>query len=125
MRLLDWMGVPHLAEAPAAGLPYTDERRVGIARALMFAPQFLLLDEPAAGMSETEAADLAALINRVASDLGTGVLLIEHNVGLVLSVSDHVYVLDAGQIIEEGDRGVITASRAVRDAYFGADQEAA
>jgi len=125
LRLLDWMGVPHLAEAPAAGLPYTDERRVGIARALMFAPGFLLLDEPAAGMSEIEAAELAALIARVADDLGTGVLLIEHNVGLVLSVSDHVYVLDAGQIIEAGDREVITASRAVRDAYFGADQEAA
>ena len=125
LRLLDWMGVSHLAEQPAAGLPYTDERRVGIARALMFAPDFLLLDEPAAGMSEAEAADLAALIKRVADELGTGVLLIEHNVGLVLSVSHHVYVLDAGQIIEEGDVDVILASKAVRDAYLGADQEAA
>ena len=124
-RLLDWMGVAHLAERPAAGLPYTDERRVGIARALMFAPRYLLLDEPAAGMSEAEAADLAALIGRVATELGTGVLLIEHNVGLVLSVSAHVYVLDAGQMIEEGDRAAITASKRVRDAYFGADQEAA
>lgn len=125
LRILDWMGVPHLAEHPAAGLPYTDERRVGIARALMFSPAFLLLDEPAAGMSETEAADLAALIQRVAEDLGTGVLLIEHNVGLVLSVSHHIYVLDAGMIIEEGDVDVILKSRAVRDAYLGADQEAA
>ncbi|WP_243405132.1 ABC transporter ATP-binding protein [Pelagivirga sediminicola] len=125
MRVLDWLEIAHLAEAPAAGLPYTDERRVGIARALMFAPQFLLLDEPAAGMSEAEAADLARLIARVACELGTGVLLIEHNVGLVLSVSSHVYVLDAGRIIEEGGRDVITASRAVRDAYFGVDQEAA
>lgn len=125
MRLLDWMSVAHLAEQPAAGLPYTDERRVGIARALMFSPEFLLLDEPAAGMSETEASDLADLIRRVADELGTGVLLIEHNVGLVLSVSHHVYVLDAGQIIEEGDVDVILASQAVRDAYLGADQEAA
>lgn len=125
LRLLDWMGVPHLAEQPAAGLPYTDERRVGIARALMFAPDFLLLDEPAAGMSEAEAADLASLIKRVAEELGTGVLLIEHNVGLVLSVSHHVYVLDAGQIIEEGDVDVILSSQAVRDAYLGSDQEAA
>ncbi len=124
-RLLDWMGVRHLAERSAAGLPYTDERRVGIARALMFAPAFLLLDEPAAGMSEAEAADLAALIARVAAELNTGVLLIEHNVGLVLSVSHHIYVLDAGQVIEEGDRDVIVASKPVRDAYFGADQEAA
>ena len=125
MRVLDWMGVADLAEKPAAGLPYTDERRVGIARALMFAPAFLLLDEPAAGMSEAEAGDLAAVIARVAGELGTGILLIEHNVGLVLSVSSHVYVLDAGQVIEEGDRAAITASQRVRDAYFGADQEAA
>ncbi|SDD55167.1 ABC transporter ATP-binding protein [Ruegeria marina] len=125
MRVLDWMGVADLAEKPAAGLPYTDERRVGIARALMFAPSFLLLDEPAAGMSEAEADDLAALIARVADELGIGVLLIEHNVGLVLSVSAHVYVLDAGQVIEEGDRAAITVSQRVRDAYFGADQEAA
>lgn len=125
LRVLDWMGVPDLAEKPAAGLPYTDERRVGIARALMFSPAFLLLDEPAAGMSEAESDDLANLIQRIADELGTGVLLIEHNVGLVLSVTSHVYVLDAGQMIEEGDRNVITNSRRVRDAYFGADQEAA
>lgn len=121
MRLLTWMGAAHLAELPAAGLPYTDERRVGIARSLMYGPEFLLLDEPAAGMSEAEARDLAALISRVADELGCGILLIEHNVGLVLSVSHHVYVLDAGQIIEEGDREVILASGAVRDAYLGAE----
>lgn len=120
-RLLDWVGIADLATLPAAGLPYTDERRVGIARALMFSPHFLLLDEPAAGMSETEAAELATLIRRAADELGCGVLLIEHNVGLVLSVSRHVYVLDAGQIIEEGDRDVILASKAVRDAYLGTD----
>lgn len=124
-RLLEWIGIQDLAAQPAAGLPYTDERRVGIARSLMFAPRYLLLDEPAAGMSETEAAELAALIRRVATELNTGVLLIEHNVGLVLSVSQHIYVLDAGQVIEEGDRKVIVASKPVRDAYFGVDQEAA
>lgn len=121
MRLLDWMGAAHLAELPAAGLPYTDERRVGIARSLMFEPGFLLLDEPAAGMSEAEAEDLASTISRVADELDCGVLLIEHNVGLVLSVSHHVYVLDAGKIIEEGDREVILGSKAVRDAYLGAE----
>lgn len=122
MRLLDWMGAAHLAELPAAGLPYTDERRVGIARALMFAPDFLLLDEPAAGMSETEANELAQIIKRIADELNCGVLLIEHNVGLVLSVSNHVYVLDAGKIIEEGDKSAILGSQAVREAYLGADQ---
>ncbi len=125
LRLLDWMGAGDLAERPAAGLPYTDERRVGIARALMFTPAFVLLDEPAAGMSETEAGDLAGLIARIAGELGCGVLLIEHNVALVLSVSHHVHVLDAGRVIETGDREVILASPAVREAYLGRDQEVA
>lgn len=125
MRVLDWVGIADLADKPAAGLPYTDERRVGIARSLMFGPGFLLLDEPAAGMSEAEAEDLARLITRAADELGCGVLLIEHNVGLVLSVTSHVYVLDAGKIIEEGDRDVIMSSDAVRDAYLGGHEEAA
>lgn len=124
MRILNWMGVAHLQDRPAAGLPYTDERRVGIARALMFEPRYLLLDEPAAGMSEVEAEELARLIERTASELGCGVLLIEHNVGLVLSVTSHVYVLDAGRIIEEGNRDVILNSDAVRDAYLGGHGEA-
>ena len=121
MRLLTWMGAEQLAELPAAGLPYTDERRVGIARALMFAPDFLLLDEPAAGMSEAEASDLAAIIRRIADELRCGVLLIEHNVGLVLSLANHVYVLDAGKIIKEGDKAEILGSQAVREAYLGAE----
>lgn len=124
-RVLDWMGIRHLSDQPAAGLPYTDERRVGIARALMYRPQFLLLDEPAAGMSEIEAEDLSQVIARVAQELGIGVLLIEHNVGLVLGVCDHVYVLDAGQVIEQGDRSAILASTAVRDAYLGSSHEEA
>lgn len=124
LELLDWIGIPDLQSRPAAGLPYTDERRVAIARALMGKPRFLLLDEPAAGMSEPEAEDLAALIRRIAAELGIGVLLIEHNVGLVLSVCAHVVVLDGGRVIEAGDRAAILASRAVREAYLGADHNA-
>lgn len=125
IRLLGWMGMAGMQSRSAAGLPYTDERRVAIARALMGKPQFLLLDEPAAGMSEPEAADLAALIRRVAAELGVGVLLIEHNVGLVLSVCAHVVVLDGGRVIGAGDRSAILSSRAVREAYLGADHEEA
>ena len=124
-ELLRWMGIAALESRPAAGLPYTDERRVAIARALMGAPAYLLLDEPAAGMSEPEATDLAALIRRIASERGTGCLLIEHNVGLVLSVCSDVVVLDGGKIIERGDRAVILNSTAVREAYLGAHAEAA
>lgn len=123
--LLDWMGIAALESRPAAGLPYTDERRVAIARALMGKPAYLLLDEPAAGMSETEADELAGLIRRIAADRGTGCLLIEHNVGLVLSVCSDVVVLDGGRVIERGDRRAILGSSAVREAYLGVHAEAA
>ncbi|WP_395542464.1 ABC transporter ATP-binding protein [Neotabrizicola sp. sgz301269] len=123
--LLQWMGISALESRPAAGLPYTDERRVAIARALMGNPAYLLLDEPAAGMSEAEAADLAALIRRIAADRGTGCLLIEHNVGLVLTVCSDVVVLDGGRVIERGDRRAILGSSAVREAYLGVHAEAA
>ena len=120
--LLGWMGISGLESRPAAGLPYTDERRVAIARALMGQPRYLLLDEPAAGMSEIEAADLAALIRRIAQELGTGVMLIEHNVGLVLDVCAQVVVLDGGRVIESGDRAAILSSPAVREAYLGSHE---
>ena len=94
---------------------------MAIARALMGGPRFLLLDEPAAGMSETEAADLAAVIRRIALERGIGCLLIEHNVGLVLSLASDVVVLDGGRVIERGDRAVILGSQAVREAYLGAN----
>ncbi|MCB1397338.1 MAG: ABC transporter ATP-binding protein [Rhodobacter sp.] len=123
--ILDWIGIDALQSRPAAGLPYTDERRVAIARALIGDPRYLLLDEPAAGMSEKEAEDLAALIRRIAGERGVGCLLIEHNVGLVLSVCAHVVVLDGGRVIETGDKAAILASRAVREAYLGSDAEAA
>lgn len=123
--VLAWMGIAALESRPAAGLPYTDERRVAIARALMGGPRYLLLDEPAAGMSEAEAADLADLIRRIATDRGIGCLLIEHNVGLVLSVCAEVLVLDGGRMIERGDRKAILGSAAVREAYLGTHAEAA
>lgn len=122
-RLLTWFGLDHLAGTQAAGLPYTDERRVSIARALMFEPQYLLLDEPAAGMSAEEAAQLSQLIKRIASEMGIGVLLIEHNVGMVLSTCSNIYVLDGGEVIEMGGKDAILGSRAVREAYLGADQK--
>ncbi len=122
-RLLKWFGLENMAGSLAAGLPYTDERRVSIARSLMFEPKYLLLDEPAAGMSAKEADELSKLIKRIASDMGTGVILIEHNVGMVLSTCSNVVVLDGGKVIEQGSRDVILGSHAVREAYLGADQD--
>jgi branched-chain amino acid transport system ATP-binding protein len=117
--MLDWVGIAPLAGRIAGALPYTDERRVAIGRALMGRPKFLLLDEPAAGMSAQEAADLSALIRRIAAEMGCGVLLIEHNVGLVLGLCDHIVVLDSGAVIESGPPAAIRASERVRHAYMG------
>ena len=117
--MLDWVGIAPLANRIAGTLPYTDERRVAIGRALMGRPAFLLLDEPAAGMSVQEAQDLSSLIRRIAAEMGCGVLLIEHNVGLVLGLCDHIVVLDSGAVIETGPPAAIRASEKVRHAYMG------
>jgi branched-chain amino acid transport system ATP-binding protein len=123
--MLHWIGISHLAERAGGGLPYTDERRVAIGRALMMEPNYLLLDEPAAGMSADEALDLAQLIRRIIAELKCGVLLIEHNIGLVLNICDHIHVLDSGEIIEVGPPPAIKASEKVRHAYMGTQAEAA
>lgn len=122
--LLDWIGIAPLADRLAGGLPYTDERRVAIGRALMLEPAFLLLDEPAAGMSAEEADDLSRLIHRITLEVKCGVLLIEHNIGLVLKTCHSIYVLDSGEIIEFGTPDAIKASEKVRHAYMGTQADA-
>jgi len=123
-EMLDWIGIAHLAERLAGGLPYTDERRVAIGRALMLEPSFVLLDEPAAGMSQDEAGELAKLIRRIIAEMKCGVLLIEHNIGLVLNICDHIHVLDSGEVIEVGPPAAIKASEKVRHAYMGTQADA-
>ena len=122
-RVMDWLGISHLAGSIAGALPYTDERRVAIGRAIMCNPSYLLLDEPAAGMSEHESHDLAAIIKRIAAEFGVGVLLIEHNIGLVLQLCERVFVLDSGEIIEVGPPDQIRNSDAVRHAYMGTQRD--
>jgi branched-chain amino acid transport system ATP-binding protein len=122
-RVMDWLGISHLTGAIAGTLPYTDERRVAIGRAIMGNPRYLLLDEPAAGMSEHESHDLAAVIKRITEELGSGVLLIEHNIGLVLELCERIYVLDSGEIIEVGPPEQIRNSDAVRHAYMGTQRD--
>jgi branched-chain amino acid transport system ATP-binding protein len=122
--MLDWIGISHLADRAAGGLPYTDERRVAIGRALMLEPKYLLLDEPAAGMSADEATELTKLIRRIVAEVRCGVLLIEHNIGLVLNICDYIHVLDSGEVIEVGTPAVIKASEKVRHAYMGTQANA-
>ncbi|MBR0840973.1 ABC transporter ATP-binding protein [Bradyrhizobium liaoningense] len=122
-RVLAWLGISSLANTIAGALPYTDERRVAIGRAIMCTPRYLLLDEPAAGMSEHESRDLAAIIRRIAGELNVGVLLIEHNIGLVLELCERIFVLDSGEIIEVGTPAEIRDSDAVRHAYMGTQRD--
>jgi branched-chain amino acid transport system ATP-binding protein len=119
MAMLDWVGLAGRAERLAGTLPYTDERRVGIARALVLSPAFVLMDEPAAGMSDAECEDLMALIAAVPKEFNTGVLLIEHNMHLIMGVSDRILVLDGGRTIAQGTPAEIQSNEAVIAAYLG------
>ncbi len=109
---------PDLGARPEE-LPYGRRRLVAIARAVAAMPSVILLDEPAAGLSDEETADLGALIRRLAVEWGIGVLLVEHDVGLVLDVCDRVVVLDEGRLLAEGPPEEIRRSPAVVTAYLG------
>ena len=121
--ILDWMSFLDKADDHADTLPYGDERRVGIGRALAMAPHFVLLDEPAAGMSDTECDDLMALISRIPQDFGCGVLLIEHNMRVIMGVCDRIHVIDSGRTIGEGSPQEIQTDPAIIRAYLGTRSE--
>nr|WP_218851617.1 ABC transporter ATP-binding protein [Nocardioides panaciterrulae] len=119
---LDFVGLTAPRGVPAKNLSYGDQRRVEIARALARRPRLLLLDEPGAGLNHSEKNELLDLIRRI-RDLGTGLVLIEHDMGLVMEVSDRIVVLNFGKEIADGSPGEIKTNPRVIEAYLGTEEE--
>jgi ABC-type branched-subunit amino acid transport system ATPase component len=127
-RIIDLLGLRSLADREVSEIPTGMARRVEVGRALMTSPQVLLLDEPASGQDEGETEEFGQLLRGLA-DAGTGILLVEHDVALVMAVCDYIHMLDFGQIIARGTPNEIRTNQAVLDAYLGSatdeDQAAA
>jgi branched-chain amino acid transport system ATP-binding protein len=118
-ELLERLGLTELAAARAGSLAQGDERRLGVARALVTEPAFVLMDEPAAGLPEAEVPEFADVVRSVRDDHRAGVLLIDHNMALVMGVCDRIHVLDQGQTLAAGTPEEIRGDLNVAAAYLG------
>jgi len=123
-RWLERIGLVERADDPAGSLPYGAQRRLEIARAMCTEPALLCLDEPAAGLNAHESAELNALLLAIRAEHGVGVLLIEHDMSVVMRISDHIVVLDYGRRIAAGAPDAVRRDPAVIKAYLGEEESA-
>jgi branched-chain amino acid transport system ATP-binding protein len=118
-ELLELLGLQAASARPAAALAHGDERRLGVARALATDPDFVLMDEPAAGLPEADLPEFVEVVRSVRDDHEAGVLLIDHNMALVMGVCDRIHVLDQGRTLAEGTPAEIRGNLDVAAAYLG------
>lgn len=119
LRLMKYVGLKNVGNDLAKNLPYGDQRRLEIARALAADPMLLLLDEPAAGMNPQETEEITKLFRRIRDEMGITILLIEHDMRVVMNISENICVMDYGEKIAEGTPAEIRSNTSVIEAYLG------
>jgi len=119
-RIIDFLEIDHIRDQPVASLAYGLRKRVELARALAMKPKLLMLDEPVAGMNREETEDMARFILDVKEEWGVTILMVEHDMGMVMDISDRVVVLNFGQVIARGSPAEVTRNEEVIKAYLGA-----